>query len=459
MFLVFISSARDNCNSLCFNIVYNLRVSFIKKIIVSILTWEARIVLARYDPKVIAITGSVGKTTTKDAIYAALSGKLHVRRSEKSFNSEIGVPLTILGLENAWKNPIGWALNILHGLWLVMKKTSYPAWLVLEVGADRPGDIRTIAQWIKPDIAVITGVAQVPVHVEYFSSPEALAREKRALAEHLRDSGVLVLNGDDTRMLELCAEFRERTATYGLARSNHFYASHSMITYAKKNPTGVRFRINFHDSQMPVSLNGALGKGRICAALAACAVAEIAGVEREDVVRALDKWVPPPGRMRIIPGVNGSTIIDDTYNSSPAAAFAALDTLKEIKRATLENRKIVLLGDMLELGRYATEAHKEIGVHAASCADALMTVGFRSRATGEAALDAGMPEVHIREYEQNESRRAGHELARELQKGDIVLVKGSQSMRMERAVEELMAEPERAWELLVRQEPEWLAKA
>lgn len=434
-------------------------MNLLKRIVVLVLIWEARLVLARRRPKIIAITGSVGKTTTKDAIYAVLSGELYVRRSEKSFNSELGVPLTILGLENAWKNPLRWIINIAKGLWVGLGSSAYPEWLILEVGADRPGDIRSIAEWLKPDIAVITGVPEMPAHVEYFSSPEEVALEKRTLAEHLEGGGKLVLNGDDTRMRKLCAEFKEKTATYGLEKENHFSASHVTVAYEKKMPVGVRFRLHFLEEAMPVTIPGALGKARVYSALAAFAVAEIVGVHREAVVQALGGWAPPPGRMRIIPGVNDSIVIDDSYNSSPAAALVALDALKEIKKSTPDARKIAVLGDMLELGKYASEAHRTIGTHAATCADTLITVGIRSRATGEAALDAGLGDMQVREYEQNESRRAGRELARELKEGDIVLVKGSQSLRMERAIEELMAEPERAWELLVRQEIEWLAKS
>ncbi|MBI4079868.1 UDP-N-acetylmuramoyl-tripeptide--D-alanyl-D-alanine ligase [Candidatus Kaiserbacteria bacterium] len=423
-----------------------------KKSVVLILTWEARIVLARYKPKVIAVTGSVGKTTTKDAIYAALSD-LHVRKSEKSFNSDIGVPLSILGLENAWHNPLLWGLNLARGLSLLMRRQPYPEWLIVEVGADRPGDIRRIAQWLKPDIVVITNVPEIPVHVEFFRSPEELAREKRSLAEHLKVGGSLILNGDDARMVAMCAEFKH-VITFGFGKHNHFSASHQGILYEKGKAVGTRFRLVRSGLAFPVSIIGALGRTRTYAALAAFAVAEVVGIESTHVARAIAAWTPPPGRMRVIKGANGSTVIDDTYNSSPAAAFAALDTLKEVKAL----RRIAMLGDMLELGRYATEAHREVGKRAAACADMLMTVGFRSRATGEAALDAGMSEASVREYEQSESRRAGRELARELREGDVVLVKGSQSMRMERAVEELMAEPEKAADLLVRQEPEWLLK-
>ena len=427
---------------------------FFKKSVVLVLTLEARLVLARYKPKIVAVTGSMGKTTAKDAVYAALSGALHVRKSEKSFNSDLGVPLTILGLENAWKNPLRWAENIIRGFWLAARKTSYPEWLVLEVGADRPGDIRNIARWLRPHIVVITGVPEIPVHVEFFSSPDQLALEKRSLAEYMAPGGTLVLNGDDTHMVERCAEFRERTTTYGFENYNDWYASHFVVGYEKKKPVGIRFKLNQKGLVFPVSVEGVLGKPRAYAALAAFAVANVVGIDGASVVHSLSKWMPPLGRMRILKGVNGSTIIDDTYNSSPAAALSALDALKELKTA----RRIAVLGDMLELGRFASEAHRNIGTRAAACAEKLVTVGFRSRASAEAALDAGMPEANIRQYEQNESRRVGEELKGELQEGDIVLVKGSQSMRMERTVEELMAEPGRAGDLLVRQEEEWLLK-
>ena len=389
---------------------------FLKKVIIFILTWEARLVLARYRPKIIAVTGSVGKTTAKDAIFAVLSGSLFVRKSEKSFNSELGVPLAILGLENAWRSPVGWARNIFSGIVLLFGR-DYPNWLVLEVGADRPGDIRRIARWLRPHIAVVTGVPEIPVHVEYFDSPEALAREKRVLAAYIRAGGKLVLNGDDSRMVALCSDYRGMTVKYGFGAGNDLTGGEEEIAYTNYGPSGIRFRVNGRGASIPVSVSGALGRPRAYAALAALAVAEIVGV---DIV-------------------------------SGTQALAALDALKEVKA----ERKIAVLGDMLELGKYSAEAHRNVGSRAAECAGRLVTVGFRARAMGEAALDAGMPEGSIREYEHTESGRAGEELRGELKEGDIVLVKGSQSMRMERTVEVLMAEPDRATELLVRQDAEW----
>src|SRR3989344_2428230 len=423
----------------------------LKQIIVSILTLEARLVLRRHKPRIIAVTGSVGKTTTKDAIYAALANELSVRKSQKTFNSELGVPLTILGLDNAWNSPVGWLVNIFHGAWRTVASDNYPQWLVIEVGADRPGDIRQIAKWLKPNIVVFTGVPDIPVHVEYFSSPEALFREKRSLLEYLQPGGKLILNGDDPRSRELYSDFRGASVTFGMNEGNELSSSHGEIVYQDQAPAGMQFRANGFGASLPIVVYGALGTPRIYAALAALATAHIAGVDLVSASRNLATWEPPPGRVRILKGLRGSYIIDDTYNSSPAAAHAALDILKEVHA----KRRIAVLGDMLELGKYSADQHRKLGEHAAQCADILITVGFRARAAAQSALDAGMPEANIFQYEMNEAVRAADELQDKLQEGDVVLVKGSQSIRLERTVLELMAEPQHASELLVRMEPEW----
>lgn len=425
-------------------------MQFLKRCIVLILTAEARLALLRHKPRIIAVTGSVGKTTTKDAIYAALSPEISIRKNQKSFNSEFGVPLTILGLENAWNSPIQWLVNLVRGIGTIVS-SDYPKWLVLEVGADRPGDIRTIAKWLRPDIAVITGVPDVPAHVEFFRTPEDLLREKRALAEYLRPGGKLIINGDDLRMREMRSDFRGACIMYGIESDNDYFASHEEIVYEGSVPTGIRFRINHEGYSLPVAISGALGRPRVYAALAAVAVGECLGVDPVASSNALTAWAPPPGRVRIVPGARGSIIIDDSYNSSPVAALAALDILKDVKA----RRKIALLGDMLELGRYSKDSHRKVGERAAEVADMLITVGFRSRAMGEAALDAGMQDAQVREYDLGESGRAGEELLREVQEGDIILVKGSQSVRMEKAVKALMAEPQKAADYLVRQDEAW----
>lgn len=427
-------------------------LKFLKQVVTRILTMLARLVLAKYKPKIIAITGSVGKTSTKDAVYAALTRDRFIRKSEKSLNSELGVPLTILGCESGWRNPLHWLRNIAHGVSLILFRHTYPEWLVLEVGADRPGDIRSISRWLRPDIAIITGVPDIPVHVEYFDSPEAVAKEKGSMAEYLKPGGKLLLNGDDMRMQQLKGAFRGATLTYGFASEHDFVASHDEILYEAGKPEGMQFRVNVTGSSVPVVIRGALGTPRIYAATAALAVAQIVGIDLVASASALATWEPPTGRMRLLPGVRGSVLIDDTYNSSPIAALAALDTLRALKTS---GKKIALMADMMELGKYSADAHRTVGERAAQSADMLITVGFRSRAMGEAALDAGLPESAVREYEQHEAARAGLELEKEIKEGDIILIKGSQSMRMERAVEALLADPLQAGELLVRQDEEW----
>jgi len=175
-----------------------------KKIIIQILIWESRLVLARYHPKIIAITGSVGKTSTKDAIFTVLSKFKIVRKSEKSFNSEIGLPLTILGLPNGWSNFLTWFENILRGFYLIIKKQPYPDYLVLEVGLGKPGDIiKNITPWLKPDIVVITSFPDKPVHIEFFESVDEIIKEKSALAYAIKPDGILVLNHDDEKVYAL----------------------------------------------------------------------------------------------------------------------------------------------------------------------------------------------------------------------------------------------------------------
>ncbi len=427
----------------------------LKQLVVSILTWEARVVLLKYKPRIIAITGSVGKTTTKDAVFAALSGEVYARKSAKSYNSEFGVPLTILGCENAWNDPWRWFLNIIRGLFLMAFPHTYPDWLILEVGADRPGDIRSIAKWLRPDIAVITGVPDMPVHVEFFNSVEDVLREKRSLAEHLKPGGKVILNTDEPRMRNLHSDFRGASVTYGMEGECDFYASHEAILYGEQGPEGIRFRVDHSGSSLPVVVYGALGRPRIYAATAALAVADCVGIDGVTATRALAEWDPPPGRVRILKGLKGSIIIDDTYNSSPAAALAALDTLKAVNPPAGEGRRIAIMGDMLELGKYSAEGHRAVGERAATSADMLITIGFRARTMAEAALDAGMSDSAIRQYEHGEAERAGKELLAELRAGDVVLVKGSQGMRMEKTVLQIMAEQEKAADLLVRMDPEW----
>jgi UDP-N-acetylmuramoyl-tripeptide--D-alanyl-D-alanine ligase len=425
--------------------------SVFKSLLVGILSYEAKLVIKKYNPKIIAITGSVGKTSTKDAVYAVLSKYFSVRRSEKSFNSEIGIPLTILGCQNAWSNPIGWLKNIWVGLDLVMFKHHFPDWLILEVGADHPGDIKSVTKWLKPDITVLTKFAKTPVHIEFFKNREEIIKEKGYLVEALKRDGTIVLNADDNDALTFKGKDNHNTLLYGLESEADLRASYSDLFYENGRLAGITFKIDYEGNSIPVIVKGVVGNQVIYSALAAASVGIACGLNMIKVSEGLLEYISPRGRMKIIPGIKDSIIIDDTYNSSPVAAHSALETLCPIKTV---GRKIAVLGDMLELGKHSATEHEELGKLASKCCDMLVTVGLRTRETAEAALTAGMPESNILQFDK--SQEAGQYLQNILETGDIVLVKGSQSMRMEKCVEEIMAEPDKAAELLVRQEEEWL---
>lgn len=430
-----------------------------KKIIVTILLLEARLVVAKYKPHIIAVTGSVGKTSTKDAIYAVISKVAHVRKSEKSFNSEIGVPLTILGLQNGWQDPLKWVQNIFDGLFLLISRAKYPEWLVLEVGADRPGDIQSLAKWLPVDVAVITKLPDVPVHVEFFGSPEEVAEEKASLIRALKEDGTLVLYGDDARTRMLADRAKgKRVLLYGQSEDSFARVSNIEPLFVNNYPIGMRAQVSVGENTTPIEVHGTIGMHAYQSVLAGVAVGSLFKKPLSEMAQAFVSYNPPPGRMRLLPGVKDTLIIDDTYNASPAAMSSALDALAFVaphfsKAQHRRGRRIAVLGDMLELGRHSVSEHRKLGSHAAKTATLLLTVGFRARDIAEGALDHGMKEGAILQHE--DAHKAGDELEALIRPGDTILVKGSQSMRMERIVEELMAEPERASELLVRQDEEW----
>ncbi|OHA84731.1 MAG: hypothetical protein A2408_01685 [Candidatus Yonathbacteria bacterium RIFOXYC1_FULL_52_10] len=424
--------------------------SFIKRIVIAILANEARLVLKKYKPRVVAVTGSVGKTSAKDAIAAALDEDFSVRKSEKSFNSELGVPLTILGVPTAWGNPFGWIMNILRGLELLLFKSEYPEVLVLEIGADKPGDIAWIASWVKPDVAVITLVGEVPVHVEFFPSPEAVLNEKSKILGAIKKDGRAVLIGDDPRVVALREKCRVRVATYGFDKEADLHASHLNTEYEGMRPVGITFKVDTNGTNFPVRVHGVFGVQHAYAALAALAVAEHFKVNAVDAAQALEHWEPAPGRFRLVEGLKHTMILDDTYNSSPVALEAALEELKKMK---VKGRRVAVLGDMLELGKYAVAEHKRLGTIAGSVCNILLVVGVRARYFAEGALSGGISEKNVLQFD--DARVAGAYLQNIMDAGDVILVKGSQSMRMERTVEEIMAHPEIKEHILVRQDEEW----
>lgn len=422
----------------------------LKKTIVAILTFEAQVLLRRKKPKIIAITGSVGKTTSKDAIYAVLKNHIHARKSEKSFNSDIGVALTILGLRNGWNNPFLWIKNIVDGAISAFFSRDYPEVLVLEMGVDRRGDMKRLTSWIKPDVVVITRLPDVPVHVEYFNSPEEVIAEKMELAFALKPEGTFIYNHDDEKIHQYLEEIRQQCFGFSRYSPSHFTASGDSVIYDGASPLGIEFTLTHITKAVKIQVLGSLGIQHAYSYGAAVAVGTLFGISLEEASESLREHTPPAGRMRVIQGIESSTIIDDTYNSSPVACEHALQTLHELQT---KGRKIAVLGDMLELGQFSVREHERIGEFLASKIDVLITLGVRARKIAEGALEYGFPEQNILQYDDIE--QLIDEVRPMLQKNDIMLVKASQGVRAEKIVAACMAQPEKADELLVRQDTVW----
>ncbi len=411
----------------------------IKKIIVFILILESKLIIRKYKPFIVAVTGSVGKTSTKDAIYTVLTNNSYVRKSEKSFNSDIGIPLTILGCQNGWSDFAIWLKNIFYGLELILFKSKYPECLVLEVGADHPNDIKKVSKWLKTDIAVITKVSEIPAHAEFFPTPEDVLKEKLYLAESLKNSGTLIVSADDKRLVEASKNYKQKVMTFGIDNSATISASDISMNIK----SGVLFKLNYEGNSIPVNIKGAIGNQFIYPVLAASVVGIARNISINKIVESIPNHIPSKGRMNILSGINGSTLIDDTYNSSPDAVSEALNALSKIETT---GKKIAVLGDMMELGKYSTDEHRKIGEKAMKVCNILVTVGPRAKLMSKDS-------VHF-----DSSINAGEYVKGIIGEGDIVLLKGSQSIRLERATKILLSDPDRASDLLVRQEPEWLAK-
>jgi UDP-N-acetylmuramoyl-tripeptide--D-alanyl-D-alanine ligase len=350
----------------------------------------------KYRVKVVGITGSVGKTTCKELTAAVLSSGYQVLKSEANLNTEIGLPLTLLQLRPEHEQ------------------------VVLEMGMYGLGDIRLLCQMARPQIGVVTNVG--PVHLERLGTLEAIAQAKAELVESLPVDGWAVLNGDDPLVAAMAERTSARVALFGESPQ----CSVRGTVLSTSGLEGISFRLTCDDESVDVSAP-LPGRHNLYNALAAATVGLADGLSLQEVAAALaaaDVLL----RLRVLSGPQGSTILDDTYNASPASMLAALDLLAE-----LPGRHLALLGDMLELGTFEEEGHCLVGERAAQTTDILYTVGERGRIIGEAAQAAGHQDVRFLA-----SKEAAAAAIREtLSEGDHLLVKASRAMALETVIEEL----------------------
>ncbi|MBP6860529.1 MAG: UDP-N-acetylmuramoyl-tripeptide--D-alanyl-D-alanine ligase [Candidatus Pacebacteria bacterium] len=423
--------------------------NFLKRIVTFSIAQLARLIIHKYRPTIIMVTGSVGKTSTKDALRSAFSTKTYARASEKSYNTEFGVPLTVIGAENPWSNTLSWGKVILEGITLLLLPNHYPKVLVLEVGADRPGDLAKILKIATPDAVVVTKLPEIPVHVEAYPSPEAVREEEFVPAYGLAPGSPLIINAEDPYAIAYAKRLQARVMTFGFAERADARIEDAEILIEKGVPTGMRAAIRMDGVSHELRVLGVVGKPALLAAAAALLTARALDIAPAEALKGLASYTPPPGRARLFLGKNGSTLIDDSYNSSPVAAEEALSTLSHMPA----KRRIAVLGDMLELGRYSLAEHERVGRLAAKVVDHLFAVGIRARTLLDGAKEGGMTEDRLTSCAT--AKDAAEAILPMLEKGDVVLAKGSQNnIRLERLIEGLLENPEDV-KHLVRQDKEW----
>ena len=357
----------------------------------------------RYRIPVVALTGSNGKTTTKEMISACLETTFPILKTRENLNNLIGLPLTLLNL------------------------TEKERVVILEMGMNVPGEIRRLTEIAEPDVGLITNI-QI-VHLEGVGSLERVREEKGELFRRMRRDGTILVNQNDPHVIDLASEFSGQKITFGVEKSADVMAKEIRLRGAE----GTSFNLILEGEEIEVSLP-LLGRHFVPNALSAIAVASLFGVEVKKAKEALERFRPFPMRMEIIHLEGGKILINDAYNANPRSMELALETLAEIKG---KGRAIAVLGDMLELGDFTEEAHRQIGEKVEELSiDLLLTIGEKAPLVVESAVRHGFEPKRTRVME---SHSEAISILKEVaQEGDWILIKGSRRMAMEKIVEGLI---------------------
>jgi len=356
---------------------------------------------------VVAVTGSSGKTTTKEMLAAILAQQAPGLKTEGNFNNLIGLPLTLFRLEPGQR------------------------WAVLEMGMSARGEIARLAEIAVPDVGVITNIG--PAHLETLHGLEGVARAKGELFAALRAGGTAVINADDDRVARLPVANGVRRLLFGMAAEAEVRAEAVSAAGAS-----VSFRLLLPAGAWPVTLQVA-GRHNVQNALAAAAAALALGTPAEAIVRGLEAFQPVRGRMEVVTLASGAVLLEDSYNANPLSMRAALTALDEMSGS---GRRVAVLGDMLELGSAAAELHRQVGAAAAARCDLLLLLGAMAAETAAGARLGGMPSERIQIVDSHDT--AATRLRKLLRPGDRVLVKGSRGMQMEKVSAALRAADDRS---------------
>lgn len=406
------------------------------KLLTHIVRMLARLTIRQYRPFIIGITGSAGKTSAKEAIYTVLSQKGSIRKTSANFNNELGVPLSILGEWDVITKPVWFFwLRVLCAscIRLLYVAGGYPKTLVLEYGADRPGDIEKLCNIAKPDIAVISAIGSVPVHVEnYPSGIEEVFREKIRLIQALDPSHTAILNADDVYFEKMRERTRARIISFGCKEGADVRITNFTHALSKDGSLeGIACKIQYKNTGIPIIIPSAFSISHTYAVACAIAVAYEQDINPTDIATHVRSYHPVQGRSALIRGIKNTQLIDESYNSSPLALETALRTLMLIT----SRRRVAVLGDMLELGDHTLRAHERAGEQVVEAVDILITVGMRAKFIAYKAREKGMHQEQV--YVCETAEEAGKKLQELMREGDAVLIKGSRSIGLEKVIEEV----------------------
>jgi len=405
---------------------------FLEKVLQKILRFFARITLQKYQPQIIVIVGSIGKTSTKEAIYSVLSGKFKTRRNIKNYNNEIGVPLTIINCDSGENAIFKWLRIFAKGILLnILKDKDYPEFLVLEMAADKKGDIKYLMDMLPSKLlkaVVLTAIT--PVHLEFFENINNIFEEKTTPFSYLEKDRLAIFNIDNCDVYKVKEKINSRLLTYGLNENADVNVSE--IEY---HDSGLKFKINYKNETLSSELKEGIANYQVYPILAGISVGICFGLKLEEMIESLKKYEILPKRMQKIKGIKNSIIIDDTYNSSPEALKKAIQALINF---SFGQRKIIALGDMLELGKDSEKLHRQAGkmISKAEEIDYLITFGEEAKYISDEALKNNFSKDKVFHF--SEKDKIIEFIKEIIKQDDVVLVKGSRGMEMEKIVEKII---------------------
>ena len=406
-----------------------------RKILKIVLGLITKGIIKKYNPKIIGVTGSVGKTSTKNTIFLYLNSFFNTRKNIGNLNTEFGVPLVFIGKEKGGGNSIiGWIKIILLGIKLLfIKDNNYPEIVVVEMGADKPGDISYLTKIAKPNISVVTLIGETPVHLENYNNINDLILEKSEIVKVLGENDYSVLNFDDSYVRLMKEKTKSKVIYFGASEASDIKFFDLKYNYINEEPRGISFKVEYNSIVKEVILPFCYSNSFGYSIVSAIACGIILGINFEYLKPEIFKNLKPEkGRMNLIKSKKGFFIIDDTYNSSPASAKMAIDSMSKLKA----QKRIIALGDMKELGQKSDQAHQEIGEIVFGLADFLITVGESSKKISEKSIDLGFNKNNAFHF--NNSEEAIDTINNIIGAGDLLLVKGSRSMKMEKIIEKLI---------------------